>query len=462
MPRAPGARQLSLFAPSRSPLLQLDPNHRLVRLTEQIDWLELEAVTQEIRLRKLKSMAGRPPHLRENLGAVILKATRQMTYREVEDQIRHYGPARYLCGLTDSTWTPDHTTVHDFMRLLGEDGFRVLNEVVLRHASDAGLLDYRTASADTTAQEAPMSYPTEVGLMDGFLRMVSKATKRAGTTMREVGRAVDGLVKKGRYLVRKHRFFDDSKEDRISTGNKLLGVVKRVQRKLGKALKVSKRGTSRLEKYANVARRKLETLHRSMKDLAPQIAHWLETGWVAKNKIVNLLMPEVRSIPRGKVGKDVEFGVKWGLTRLSGGLIFGEANPARGNFNDTKHVVEAVDTIERIFGDTPTRFAYDRGGHSRANVETLRERGVAEPGLAPAGSAAWPVDGAARRRAKRERVKIEGSIGALKSRRYNFNRPNVRSTHMMMTAGQGSVLGYNLNRLVSLAAARDEIELVGA
>ncbi|MEM6532562.1 MAG: transposase, partial [Myxococcota bacterium] len=143
----------------------LDENHRLVRLEKLLDWVELERRAQQIRRKKLKSRRGRRPHLRALIGAVILMGTRKMTYREAEDQIRHYGPARFLCGLTDSIWTPDHTTIQDFTELMGEDGLRLLNDCVLESAHREGLLDLELVVGDTTAQEVHMSYPTEVGLM---------------------------------------------------------------------------------------------------------------------------------------------------------------------------------------------------------------------------------------------------------------------------------------------------------
>jgi hypothetical protein len=34
-------------------------------------------------------------------GALVFRATRKMSYRDTEEQIRHYGPARYSCGLTE-------------------------------------------------------------------------------------------------------------------------------------------------------------------------------------------------------------------------------------------------------------------------------------------------------------------------------------------------------------------------
>ena len=38
-------------------------------------------------------------------------------------------------------------------------------------------------------------------------------------------------------------------------------------------------------------------------------------------KIINLHIPELYSIVRGKVGKSVEFGLNWGITRLRGGYL---------------------------------------------------------------------------------------------------------------------------------------------
>ena len=55
--------------------------------------------------------------------------------------------------------------------------------------------------------------------------------------------------------------------------------------------------------------------------LWPQIVHWLRHGRVAKEKIINLSKPGLRAIPRGRVGKDVEFGLKWGIQQEGGGFV---------------------------------------------------------------------------------------------------------------------------------------------
>src|SRR5216684_7238981 len=174
------SRQPELFPRSKRPTVPIEENHRLVVLTDEIDWSELEERVELIRTSKLKNAAGRPPQLRALIGALVLKATRDMTWRETEDQIRHYAPARYLCGLTETEWTPDFTTLHDFAVLLGEDGVKLINEYAVEWAVEEKLANPSVAVADTTAQEAAIPYPNEMGLLAGFMTSVLAASKRAG------------------------------------------------------------------------------------------------------------------------------------------------------------------------------------------------------------------------------------------------------------------------------------------
>ena len=64
-----GSRQPDLFARSKQPKISLPDNHPMVVLTDTVDWTEMEVRAEKIRAKKLKSAAGRPPHLRATLGA---------------------------------------------------------------------------------------------------------------------------------------------------------------------------------------------------------------------------------------------------------------------------------------------------------------------------------------------------------------------------------------------------------
>jgi molybdopterin converting factor small subunit len=136
---------------------------------------------QQIRLGKLKNGAGRPPHLRATLGAMLLMATRRRTYREAEDLMSYYAPARYLCGLTETGWTRDFTTIQDFTELIGEEGIKLINHYVVQMAVKQKLADPATLVADTTAQEEAIPYPNEMGLMGSFLTSVASAARKLAT-----------------------------------------------------------------------------------------------------------------------------------------------------------------------------------------------------------------------------------------------------------------------------------------
>ena len=443
-----GSRQRELFPRSKCTTISLPDDHPLVVLTELLDWTELEAQAQRIRRKKLKSGAGRPPHLRILLGVLVLMALRKKPYRETQEQVRYYVPARYLCALTESDWTPDFTTVNNFAVLLGQEGVKLINESVVDRAVELGLCDPQVAVGDTTCQEAAIPHPNEMGLMGGFIRSMSLAAQKAGSAMAGWLTQMGEKLKAVKKQVREYRLFAKTKEVKDRVLAQTVKLVQGITGKLAEALEATRQGVSKLRGHGIVARRKLEQLHQTMGKLLPQIRSWLKTGCVAVGKIINLHIPQLYSVVRGKVGKAVEFGLVWGITRLGGGFVLARQAKERSELVDTRFAVEAVEDVVDHFGIVPNSYAYDRGGHSLENVKSLKKLGVKEVGLAPRGRAKWAVRGAVRERLIRQRAMVEGSIGTAKSAKYGFNRPAGRSTEMMGACGQRAVLGTNLTRLL--------------
>ena len=459
--RSGGRRQPEPVPHTKRPIVPIEENHRLVLLTDKMNWTELEERVQQIRMSKLKSAAGRPPQLRALTGGLIFKGTRDMTWREAEDLIRHYAPARYLCGLTETEWSPDHTTLHDFAVLLGEDGMKLLNEYAVQWAVDENLADPSVVVADTTAQEATIPYPNEMGLMAAFMVSVAAASKKAGKVFKEFAEKAQSKFKSAKEKVREYRLFAKTKAEKDRMVGEMATLIDQVQGQLSSVLARAASVPQRLTKHGLVARAKIEQLHETMKKLVPQIRYWLRTGWVAADKVVSLHIPEVYSIVRGKVGKSVEFGLKWGMTRLRGGFLLATIAKNKLDLTDTKFAVRAVEDHIALFGAAPHAYAFDRGGYSEKNVATLKELGVKEVGLAPRGQATWAVSTSTKEKLVKERALIEAGIGTVKSRRYGFHRPRARSARMMGAYGQLAVLGFNLNKLIRGLAGRDKVEVVG-
>jgi len=456
-------RQAELFSRSKQPVIAIDPNHRLVQVTDELDWTELQELVQSIRMSKLKSEAGRPPQLRALTGALVFRSLRRMTYRDTEDQIRHYAPARYLCALTESEWTPDANTIQDFEQLLGENGVKRINEYVVKRAVAEKLADPQVVVADTTAQEAAIPYPNEMRLMATFVSAVAIACKRVGGALKGFVERAGRVFKNAKRKLREFRLFGKSrtKAARLRMMAQMATVVGEVQKKLGQAFVHASRQKLRLARHRKVAWTQAAKLHRTMQTLLPQIRYWIRTGWVAANKIVSLQLPEVYAIVRGKVGKAVEFGLNWGITRLRGGFLLATLAKDKRELVDSKFAVRAVKDHIQLFGKAPKAYAYDRGGWSRGNVAELKKLGVAEVGLAPRGQAKWEVSGTTKDKLVSERAQVEAGIGTIKCGKYGFTRPAAKSVDTMGVSGQRAVLGFNLTKLVRGLAEQRGTVLVG-
>ena len=182
---------------------------------------------------------------------------------------------------------------------------------------------------------------------------------------------------------------------------------------------------------------------------------------MANGKIISLHIPQLYAIVRGKVGKTVEFGLNWGISRLRGGYLLATLAKDRHELQDSKFVLRAVKDHIALFGRAPRAYAYDRGGYSTQNVVALRTLGVKKVGLAPRGQTRWAVSPEVRDRLVKERALVEAGIGTIKGLRYGFTRPAARSVAMMGACGQRATLGFNVNKLIRDLAEQKAMKLKG-
>ena len=294
--------QKSLLSQSEVTQVRLKPDHELVQITDALDWEPLILMAMNCRSAKVKKETGPQPRYRELLGAVMLMATKGFDYRQAEDMIAHYAPARYMCNLMDSTWQPDHVTIFDFTKMLGASGMEAINQVLLEQCQEMGFLDPSELMSDTTAQEAKIPYPTEVGLMSDFVRRTKEKLKTAGQAFSGVKSKVKEVGKEIKSLVRSHHLFCKDKVSKEKVSKKIYQRVKSIQKELDQVFK-------NFQCRGSKTSAELQRLWEVMSTLLPQIKHFIDTGCVAKKKIIHLKMSELYSVVRGKAGKRTEFGL---------------------------------------------------------------------------------------------------------------------------------------------------------
>lgn len=435
-------RQLPLLGNQECVIpLAIDPAHPVVRITHEIDWILLEEIYKEQRRKVIKSTRGQEPNYRANCGAIVFRCLKSTDLRTTEDLIRNYLPARYMCDLHNSHYTPDHDTIWEAECTLGEEGLAQLSEHVLKMAEGYGFADPKGLCADTTAQEAKIPYPNEVGLMGAFGKSISRSLSTLGQVTGGLKQKIKGKLKDLAQNLRKHRLFSKTKGARLKVAAKMSQITKDLLQDVGLLIDgISKNVAGPKKRAAN----HMAEVYSTMMQLIGQIDHWIKTGWPSPEKIISLFQIDLRSIPRGKIGKNVEFGLKWGVNQIRGGYIrLFMMNEMRSA--DYNYAVQAIREHIRIFGTPPAEYGFDRGGWSESHLDEMTELGVKRVGVAPRGNEAWRVSKSCEDRIKRERAQVEGKIGTIKH--YGFNKPQERTTPGMKRAARRAELRFNLTRL---------------
>jgi hypothetical protein len=432
---------VSLYVPYTHPLLQLK---------RALPWEALcEVMTRHWRQagKNTEGGPGLPWDVALYVPVVVLMLVKRLNSRAMEAYLAENVVARVFVGRQDDPRPQirDHSNIARAYTALGQDGVEEVNTLILHVARDRGFADVSHLSADTTAQELPIGYPNEPGILRGVAQRCGRALTKLKT------RAVVGVdtalaqVQTILKTVKEHHLFAKRQVDKRQV---LIRLLTEVGQLMVQTRPLMARLGARRDHVTHNALTTLQTMHEVVKRLIPQIVQWITTGVVAKGKIVHAGVTQARAIVRHKAGKDVEFGFPYLLSRLGGGYIFGTL--IRGVVDESKMPLQALAGYRAIFGAhaTPTLLVYDRGGYATATLRALAREGVKDIGIQPKGHGAWLVAEAVRETVRSERGKTEGIIGTLKTDKYGFNKPKERLWQTLEMAGPRSILSFNLNKLM--------------
>jgi hypothetical protein len=424
--------------------------HPLLRLKRALPWAALCEVMTRRWAAAGKNTEGRPGlpwDVSLYVPVVVLMCVKHLHAREMEAYLAENVVARVFIGRQGDARPQirDHSNIARAYAALGKEGVDEINALILHVAKDLGFADVSILSSDTTAQELPIGYPNEPGILRGVAQRCGRALTKLKT--RGVWGADAALAQVQTILrsVKEHHLFAKSKQDKRQVLTRLLTEVGQLLVQTRPL--VTRLGQSR-DRVTQRATATLGAMHEVAKRLIPQIVHWITTGVVAKGKIVHAGLTQARALVRHKVGKEVEFGLPYLLSRLGGGYVFGRL--IHGVVDESKMPLQALAGYRAIFGAqaTPALLVYDRGGYATATLRALATEGVKDRGIQPKGHGGWHVAEAVRETVRSERGKTEGIIGTLKTDTYGFNKPQERLWQTLEMAGPRSILSFNLNKLM--------------
>ncbi len=152
--------------------LYVDYNHPLLQLKRALPWEALfEVMTRHWR-RAGKNTDGRPGlawDVTLYVPLVVLMLVKNLNARDMESYLAENVVARVFIGRQDAPRPQirDHSNIARAYAALGKEGVDEINALMLHVAKDLGFADVSILSADTTAQELPIGYPNEPGILRG-------------------------------------------------------------------------------------------------------------------------------------------------------------------------------------------------------------------------------------------------------------------------------------------------------
>jgi hypothetical protein len=437
--------------------IEVSPTHTLLVLKQALPWEAITEVMTRHWREHGKNVDGGPGWPWDSslyVPLVVLMLIKAFDSRQMEAYVAENVVARLFIGrhATVQAQIRDHSNIARAYAALGKAGIEEVNQLIIKKAHGLGFVDAGTLSADTTAQELPIGYPNEPGILRGLAQRCGRAlTRLKQQGVQGLGEALEQVQRIVR-SVKEHHLFTRDKTDKRQ-------VLVRILREVGELMVQTRPLVERLESSADPvihnARSRLQAMQDVIKPLMGQIVQGISTGKVAANKIIHVGIPQARAIVRNKTGKKTEFGLAYLINRLGGGYLFGTRIEA--NADERQMPLKALSEYRTIFGQkaTPALVVYDRGGDSTATRDRLASEGVAHVGIQPKGKRPWSVAEEVREQIRSERGRTEGSIGILKSDRYKFNKPKERLWHTLEMSGPRSILSFNLNKFM-----RDVVALV--
>jgi transposase, IS5 family len=345
-------------------ITNLDPNHKLVILSEKIDW---ERLTDS--LESFFSKYGRKSKtIRLMVGLHILKHLYNLSDETVTQQLEENLYFRFFCGVHEDldAWQSrkvlDASTMTNFRKRIGAEGMRLIEEVFNSQLLSEKRINTKTQIVDTTAMEKNVAYPTDSNLLDkGRKRIVSKIKKLQSLGLSVQARSFARLARKQILKIVK---LGRGRKERIVEGTtELMKYAQQVIKAVPVVLKaVKKKCSESTQKVIQQIKDSLVNDTELLKKVINQAALRL-AGQKCKEKILSMHEPNVVVIAKGKRSKRYEFGSKISLSIDNNGYILGHQE-YNHNIADVNTLAPAIQAWQRTYGDYPDELAADRGYQS--------------------------------------------------------------------------------------------------
>jgi IS5 family transposase len=378
------------------------------------------------------------------LRLMYLKHRYQLGYEVLVKEVSDSLAWRRFCHLDLGDRVPDSTTLIKLTHKYGADTLRSLNDALVLKLKEGKVIRGKKLRIDTTVVESNVHHPTDTGLLNDGIRVITRVVSRLKKVVPGIG---SRFVKHTRKAKKVYLSLMKVMKGRTGQDDSILNKAR------GKLVKVAEEtiaGGREIESELGLIQEKPPLVNR----LRGQLSEWIEVAEKVvrqtrevingnrhiPGRLVSLFDVGARPIKRGKSRTDTEFGRKVILGETDHGIITTydvlEENPS-----DTTLLKAEVKGHKRLFRKRLKEVATDRGFYSQTNENWLKDSGVKRVSIPKRGKV-----GEERRnyqkqywfkRLQRFRAGIEARISLLK-RKFGLKRSRLRgSPGVNIWVGQG-------------------------
>jgi IS5 family transposase len=437
-----------------------DPELR--RIDEALeDEALIEPVEEALKRRRPKSrLRGRPgTPAAVVLRLLVLKHLYDWSFADCVREVRGSLIYRAFCHL-DCERVPDDKTLIRLAQALGPEVWKKILERLVEVARQRKVVRGRKLRVDTTVVETNIHYPTDSGLLQDGVRVITRTLYKIRHVVgplrfrdrtRSVGRRVFQITLESRKLS------STAQAEVKKLYRRLMGTTRAVLREAQRAVASAKRRGKRL---ACAGRQQVQGFGQQVKRIGELTERVLEQtrARVLKedthypDKVLSVFEIHTEAIRKGKKLKPTEFGKLVKVQEAENQFITDyQVCPQR--LPDGALWEASLERHVQLFGGPPHLATADPGFASAANEQVATTRGVRRVALPHRGR----LSNARRayqkqrwfRRAMRWRTGCEGRISALK-RRHGLSRCRYHGVQgMERWVGLGAIA----NDLLALARA---------
>jgi len=390
------------------------------------------------------------------LRMMYLKYRYQMGYEVLVKEVSDSFAWRRFCHLSLEDKVPESSTLIKLTHKYGEETVKALNEALVMKLKESRVVRGKKLRIDTTVVESDIHFPTDTGLLNDGINIVTRVVNRLKKLVPDIGKQFVNHTRQAKKLY--------------------LRLVKTMKGRTGKDSTAVKKASGKLVKISERVIASGEAVQRELelRGKASPLVHgltWRLGGWIdvvekvvgqtkevirgnrhLPRRLVSLFDIGARPIRKGKSHKDTEFGRKVLIGETEHGIISTYEVLAE-NPSDVTLLRRGVKGHRRLFRKRLKAVAGDRGLYSRANEDWLKDSGVKQISIPARGKISKERRQYQRqswfKRLQRFRAGCEAKISLLK-RKFGLGRSRMRGdTGAKIWIGQG-IFTYNLWQAVRI------------